>query len=285
MTAYGLTDPILVSGVTKQGGPLSPLKSTLTTSLGHHWLTDLASVTSGALLVSTHQARVGSPHTPADNLRVLVIMVEAMDDSTIFATTLPCLRTLALSAERFQAAYGWLTSWSKSLLLMLNVPQPPTLTMIPSVDPTDVASGAVISQPVTVVTSHMEFLRVATNDPHQQFLRIRDLVDSFDFPQLYRRLPLTLLRRLIVQRLVSKIRPRLAFQPLLRADADMLDTAIAHKVHDYLRFPFPFNSTLLSLPLQLHGFDFPSVARLNACAAVTGLLRDLNHHLPPSGKT
>jgi hypothetical protein len=60
----------------------------------------------------------------------------------------------------------------------------------------------------------------------------------------------------------------------------MHDTAIARKVHDHLRFPFPFNSTLLSLPLQLHGFDFPSVARLNDCAAVAGLLRDLNHHLP-----
>jgi hypothetical protein len=112
---------------------------------------------------------------------------------------------------------------------MLNVPHPPPVTTIPSVDPVDVASSTVIFQPVTVVTSHMEFLRVATNDPHQHFLRIRDLVDSFDFPELYRRLSFTLLRRLIIQRLVSKIRPQLAFQPLLHADADMLDVAMLVK--------------------------------------------------------
>jgi len=55
---------------------------------------------------------------------------------------------------------------------------------------------------------------------------------------------------------------------------------IARKVHDYLRFAFPFNSVLLSIPLRLRGFGFPSVARLNDCAAVTGLLRDLNHYFP-----
>jgi hypothetical protein len=34
-TAYGSTGPIIINGVTKQGGPLSPIKLTLTTSLGH----------------------------------------------------------------------------------------------------------------------------------------------------------------------------------------------------------------------------------------------------------
>ena len=279
-TAYGLTDPILVSGVTKQGGPLSPLKSTLTTSLGHRWLHDLASRLSGALVVSSYQARLHLPHIPTDSLRLPVTMVEAMDGSPIFATTLFSLHTLVFSAERFQAAYCWLTSWPKSLLLMLNVRDPPASTLVPSVDPADVTSPLVVSQPVTVVTNHMEFLRVVTNDPRQQFRRLRDIVDSFDFPHLYRRLPLTLLRRLIVQRLISRIRPRLAFQPLLRAHAVSLDTAIAHKVHQYLRFPFAFSSTLITLPLSLHCFAFPSVARLNDCAAVTGLLHDLNRHVP-----
>src|SRR5258708_39371352 len=34
-TAYGDTNPIVINGVTKQGGPLSPFKSALTMSLGH----------------------------------------------------------------------------------------------------------------------------------------------------------------------------------------------------------------------------------------------------------
>ena len=33
--AYGDTTPIVINGVTKQGGPLSPFKSALMTSLGH----------------------------------------------------------------------------------------------------------------------------------------------------------------------------------------------------------------------------------------------------------
>ncbi|KAJ7894751.1 hypothetical protein B0H13DRAFT_2339128 [Mycena leptocephala] len=46
------------------------------------------------------------------------------------------------------------------------------------------------------------------------------------------------------------------------------------------RFPFPFNSTLLTLPLSLRGFDFPSIPRINDAAAVAGIQRDLNHHIP-----
>ena len=34
-TAYGQSDQIMVNGVTKQGGPLSTLKATMTTSLRH----------------------------------------------------------------------------------------------------------------------------------------------------------------------------------------------------------------------------------------------------------
>lgn len=34
-TAYGITGPIVVDGLTKQGRPLSLIKSTFTTSLGH----------------------------------------------------------------------------------------------------------------------------------------------------------------------------------------------------------------------------------------------------------
>ena len=279
-TAHGLTDPLIISGVTKQGGPLSPLKSTLTTSLGHHWLNDLALTDPGALVLSTHQARLSFPHIPPDHISLRTTMVEAMDDSTIFATSLPSLHTFTLAAERFQAAYGWLTSWPKSLLLLLNVPTPPPIIPIPSVDPDNMLSDQIIMRDVSVVTDHMEFLRVATNDPHRQFLRIRDIVDSFQFPLLHCHLPFTLLRRLVIQRLVSKIRPHLAFQPLLRSDAEQVDRLIAHKVHTYLQFPFPFNSQLLSMPFHLHGFDFPSISRLNDSAAVLGLIRDLNHHLP-----
>ncbi|KAF8896928.1 hypothetical protein CPB85DRAFT_1328534 [Mucidula mucida] len=58
------TVPIFISGVTKQGGPLSPLKSTLTTSLGHRWLSDLATDSEGSLLLRSSNAECGDLHLP-----------------------------------------------------------------------------------------------------------------------------------------------------------------------------------------------------------------------------
>lgn len=55
-TAYGMTALIIIDGVTKQGGPLSPLKSTMTMSLGHQWLDDLASKSEHTLVLRTESA-------------------------------------------------------------------------------------------------------------------------------------------------------------------------------------------------------------------------------------
>ena len=141
-------------------------------------------------------------------------------------------------------------------------------------------SDRTVLRDVSVVFDHMEFLCVSTNDPCRQYLCICDIVDSFEFPTLSCCLPFTLLCRLVIQRLISKIRPWLAFQPLLRSDAQSLNLAIARKVHSYLHFPFPFNSQLLGMPFDLAGFGFPSISRLNDSAAFLGLLHNLNHHLP-----
>jgi hypothetical protein len=78
-TAYGTTSPIVLNGVTKQGGPLSPLKSTMTTSLGHHYLDDLARNSSDTLIIKSKT----KAHLPDDARRLHVTMVEATDDSYI----------------------------------------------------------------------------------------------------------------------------------------------------------------------------------------------------------
>lgn len=54
---------------------------------------------------------------------------------------------------------------------------------------------------------------------------------------------------------------------------------ISAKVHDLMRFPFTPQTNVLTLPLNHHGLDFPSVARVNAGIAAEGLMRDLNHHI------
>ena len=67
-TAHGLTKPIIISSVAKQGGPISPLKSTLTTSMGHRYLDDIANSTLGVLMItmSTHDHL--DPHLPDDSI-------------------------------------------------------------------------------------------------------------------------------------------------------------------------------------------------------------------------
>ncbi|KAJ7460332.1 hypothetical protein FB451DRAFT_1405560 [Mycena latifolia] len=40
------------------------------------------------------------------------------------------------------------------------------------------------------------------------------------------------------------------------------------------------NSDILTLPVDLHGLDFPSIARINDSISIDGLQRDLNHPIP-----
>ncbi|KAF5376641.1 hypothetical protein D9615_007876 [Tricholomella constricta] len=285
-TAYGFTDPFIVNGVTKQGGSLSPLKCTLTTSLGNRWISDLQRDQPGEIVIrSLNSARHSIPHIPHERTALRVSMVEAMDDSLLLYSSIPLLTSMARHADRFQATYGWETEWHKSVFYAYNSPfypnsSPNPVIPIPSVDPANPSSPRTSYNDVRVVTSHTVFLRVPVDQPDIQFQRLHDLISDFDFPPLHRRLPLTALRRLITQCLISKIRPLLAFQPLTPELAQKLDHLIALKVHDYLGFPFKFNTLLLSTPISLRGFGFPSVAVLNNALAVTGLQRDLNHHIP-----
>lgn len=62
-------------------------------------------------------------------------------------------------------------------------------------------------------------------------------------------------------------------------DAETLDRIIIKKVHDALGFPFQPSAAIATLPLALHGFGFPSIARINAGLAIEGIARDLNHHI------
>nr|VWO97891.1 Cytochrome P450 3A13 [Ganoderma boninense] len=278
-TVHGLTEPFVVSGVTQQGGPFSPIKSTLTTSLANHWLRDILAPDQHVVFQS-HYGSQGLPHTPDDRLTFRAQLVEAMDDSVIIAPSLPASQAAGLHVERFQAAYGWETNWSKSLLAILHADPVPSTLPMPSVDPNDPDSGRVIYHTITVTTSHCEFLRVQINDPETQYQRIRAIITNFSFPVMHTRLPFMAVRRIISQCLISCIRPYLSYQPITRARAADLDHLLAACVHHYFRFPFRFNSSLLFLPITHFGFDFPSIVQLNDIAAISGLIRDLNHHVP-----
>lgn len=108
---------------------------------------------------------------------------------------------------------------------------------------------------------------------------LRNFVETFQFPRVLGRLPITLIRKIVAQNIASKCRAMLYLQPIKQSDAEALDKQIIEKVHLALGFPFRPSSRIATLPLSLHGFDFPSIARINAGIAVAGISRDLNHHI------
>lgn len=133
---------------------------------------------------------------------------------------------------------------------------------------------------IPVITDHITFLRVPINQPFKQFSFLCDIISNFHFPLVPARLPLTVMRHIVSQCVISKLRPHLALQSISNSHALHLDSLLASKIHQHLHFPFQFPTTLLSTPLDLRGLGFPSISCLNASLAVSGLHRDLTHHLP-----
>jgi hypothetical protein len=201
-TAYGFTDRFVVNGITKQGGSLSPLKCTLTTSLCNRWISDLMGEDLGHLLLQTQQGQRGQIHTPLDELTQSVTMVEAMDDSLLFATTFLSLTKAACDADCFQATYSWETAWNKSNLYAyhpFSFPSAGQSISIPSVDYSNPSAPTTFYHDVQVATDHTTFLCVPIDALDTHFEHLWDVISNFVFPPISCALPLTLLRRIINQ--------------------------------------------------------------------------------------
>ncbi|KAJ7637991.1 hypothetical protein DFH06DRAFT_1001984, partial [Mycena polygramma] len=185
--------------------------------------------------------------------------------------------------EHFQFAYGWLTQWKKTFAYVLNekdLTHPntlsfPSVTIEPGVDP-----WTVKQYEIPVIRTGLDFLNAKVDDPGVRFAEMKDIIDAFAFPRLTGRLPITLLRKMVAQNIVSRCRALMSLQPIKQVDAEALDTRISVKIHGILGMPFNPSSKILTLPISLHGFGFPSLARINAGIVVDGLARDLNHHIP-----
>ena len=120
-TAYGVTVPITVLDINKQGGPLSLIKSTFTISLGHYYLNDLMINDPDTLIVISSTHKRNDPDLKDDGSCLLVMMLEASDDSFLFLKSLSSLRRNTLAMERFQFVYVWMTPWSKLMACLLSV--------------------------------------------------------------------------------------------------------------------------------------------------------------------
>jgi hypothetical protein len=191
----------------------------------------------GVLTVQTHMSRIGTPHTPSDDLSLRVSLIEAMDDSLIMRHSLDTLKVSARCADRFQATYGWETEWRKSTLYAFNTPAPNGEVqecLMPSVDYSNPQSEVTFWHCIPILQDHITFLRVPVNQPQKQFHFLRDIISNFDFPLVSSPIPLTLLRRIISQIVVAKLRPHLALQPVSNTNAAALDRMLATKIHAYL---------------------------------------------------
>ena len=280
-TAHGITELIIVNGVTKQGGPLSPLKSTLTTSLGHRYLTDLAGRDPDSLVMTSATSTKGDPHLPNNHLQLTIVMADATDDSYIFSTTIQSLHAMTLEMERFQFTYGWLTQWMKTIAFVLNgsdrVPDKISFLSI------SIGNGqdpmAITEHEVPLIQNVLEFLRTKVDNPSKRYEELAEIIQTFTFPRIVGHYPITLVRKIVAQNIVSRCRALLSLQLIKHKDAQRLDSMIMSRVHEFSRLPFKPNTAIATLPVSLWGSHFPSISRINSGIVVDGTARDLNHHI------
>jgi hypothetical protein len=256
----------------------------MTTSMGHHLLLVMARNKEGILCVSTENAQKGHYHIPEDNIKLIVLMVEATDDSYIFATSWQTLEELVLEIECFQHTYNWTTQWKKSVYYALNDPEMEATdyTDVKSIDKEDLWNQAkTTTHRVAVNSTALDFLGATIDDSEVQTRELKDIIDRFQFPKLSTRLPLTLMRRMVNSTLLPRLRSLIALQPLMEKNAIEVETALIAKVMSNIRIGlYSPSREILTLPIEHWGFDFPSICRMNASIAVEGILRDLNHHIP-----
>ena len=181
-TTYGVTDPIIVSGLNKQGGAASPLKSMFTTSLGYYYLNDLLSKDPDALVITSGSMLRNDLHLKDARLSLRVAMVEATDDSYIFSKSLASLQRNTLAMECFQYAYGWLTQWAKlKAYVLLATCDHPDVVKFQSVSTgRGVNPLAITEHDVVLIRDDLDFLRTKVNDPTSRFMELKDFIECFN---------------------------------------------------------------------------------------------------------
>src|SRR5260370_21205694 len=117
------------------------------------------------------------------------------------------------------------------------------------------------------------------NDPQSQFHLLSSMISTFFIPNSHCHLPLSILRKIINQLLISKLQAHLSLHQISPYHASSLQSMMSLLIHSYLPFPFSPSSNILCSPSTSYGFGFASIPHLNASLALSGLLRDLNHHI------
>jgi hypothetical protein len=293
LPAHGLTNSIAISGVNRQGDNRALIRFTISTAMCSWYLDERAkyfdqhSGLSTSVLMETHQCKIKAPHTPVDkDSNVRITTVEMMDDSLLIARSLPAVTILHEEQEKFHFTYGAITAVGpdKTCLCILNEPNS-TLTTA-SINMRKVKEIRVVRMGIweilwekmdIPISTELKFLKTDIDNQKAMFDNMTSIIKGFTLPASPIRLPITATRRVISQLLIPKISQKLRLQPISRHQASQLDMRIADMIHDYYGWTSRVAADILMLPIEDHGFGFPSLADINATVAIKGLHRDLNY--------
>jgi hypothetical protein len=126
----------------------------------------------------------------------------------------------------------------------------------------------------------INFMKTDIDNQLTAYQKLREEISSFSLPTGPQRLPITAVRRIVSQLLIPKISQKLRLQPISWNQADLLDHHLAAKIHAYYQWVSKVPTDVLLLSVSDHGFEFPSIADINAAVTIKGINRDLNHQLP-----
>ena len=174
-----------------------------------------------------------------------------------------------------------MTAWDKSEVSIINsgsyhIPY----VFMPSIDPDNPISSTSLYHSVPVQCDKIIFLRIPINDETTHFNSLLSIIDNFSLPRSIQQLPLTAIRKFFNQLLISKLCAQIALHPITPTHAFSLESWIMSKIHFYFSFPFMPSSDILHLPISFHGFGFASISHFNDACMISGVLWDLNHHVP-----
>jgi len=132
-----------------------------------------------------------------------------------------------------------------------------SVSTVPDTDPLTITEHQ-----VELVADELDFLWTKVNNLILCYEEVKAFIESFRFPTIVGRLPVTLLWKIVSQNVVSHCRALLSLQPIKQTDAEMLDQLIVRKVHKALGFPFQPSSIIATFPVSHHRFGFPSLCEL-----------------------
>src|SRR5947207_5113884 len=288
MTAYGLTDPIQLSGVNRQGDNRAPIRFTLSTGMGSWYIHEQALSTEllsdripASITMTTLNAKNNMPHTPADDVKVHLTTVEMMDDSLIFGRSLEVIKKLNEIQEIFQFTYGAVTATGpdKTAVTIMkpngvNSDRVLTFRRVKSIQLNASGGWETVWEDMELpVLDRLTFLKTLINDQQSMYNELKMVIGNFALPTIPKRLPVTAVRRIIAQLLIPKISQRLRLQPVSRNQAKLLDNQLSDFINKYYKWTSRIPSDVLHLAIENHGFEFPSIADINASVTIKGLVQ------------